>query len=227
MSSFWFTALDGFWARPAITPASRRQTTSNVRMSPSRYAVRDDHRDRGCTKQEALACARASATDGAVAGYPPRTVSRSVEHDLFRKPGSAFRDHARCLLNRLAVQGEIEAFALHLFLHAQADHDVDDLQDDERHHEVVDEHDADADALVDDLRGIALDQAGRAAVCLDREHAGEDRTGGAAERVHAEGVERVVVAEHVLEAGDAPVADHAGRSADQQRADRADEARGG
>src|SRR5689334_3621187 len=71
------------------------------------------------------------------------------------------------LLNRLAVQGEIEAFALHLSLHAQADQDVDDLQDDERHHEVVDEHDADADALVDDLRGVALDQAGRAAVRLD------------------------------------------------------------
>src|SRR5215467_4191699 len=91
-------------------------------------------------KQEALACARASATDGAVAGYPPRTVSQLSDH---------------ALLHRLAVQGEIEAFALDLFLHPQADHEVDDPEDDQRHHEVVDEHDADADALVEELRGVA------------------------------------------------------------------------
>src|SRR5262249_13365561 len=68
----------------------------------------------------------------------------SSEHDLFRKPVSTFRDHALSLLHGLAVQREVEAFALHLVLDAQPDHDVDDLEDDQRHHEVVHEDGADA-----------------------------------------------------------------------------------
>jgi hypothetical protein len=43
----------------------------------------------------------------------------------------------------------------------------------------------------------------------------------------AETVQRVVNTENALEAGDAPVAEHAGGDADHHRTDRADEARGG
>src|SRR6202044_131253 len=57
------------------------------------------------------------------------------------------------------------------------------------------------------------------------EHAGQQRADDAADRVHAESVERVVVAEHVLEAGGAPVAANATSDADHQRADRTDKAR--
>jgi len=89
----------------------------------------------------------------------------------------------------------------------------------------VDEHRDDADRLVDHLHRIAFEQAGGAAVLVDREHAGEQRAGGAADSVHPERVERVVIAEHVLEAGAAPVADDAGRDADPERAHRTDEAR--
>ncbi len=42
----------------------------------------------------------------------------------------------------------------------------------------------------------------------------------------AEAVERIVVAEHVLEAGAAPVADHARGDADRKGPDRPDESRG-
>jgi hypothetical protein len=74
------------------------------------------------------------------------------------------------------------------------------------------------------LAGIALDQARSAAVFADGEYAGEDRAGGAADGVYAESVERVVVTEHVLEAGAAPVADDAGGDADAERSYRTDEA---
>src|SRR6516162_7408590 len=82
-------------------------------------------------------------------------------------------------MNGLAVQREIETLALHLVAHAQPDEDVDDLEDDQRHDGVVDEDDDDAFDLVDHLHGVAFDQARRAAVLLDREHAGEQYGGTA------------------------------------------------
>src|SRR6202034_2490322 len=130
------------------------------------------------------------------------------------------------LLHGLPVEGEIEPFTLDVLADAQPDDQIDDLEDDQRHDHVVDEHAADADDLVEHLAGIALDQSGGTAVGADSEHAGEDRAGGSANRVHAEGIERVIVAEHVLEAGAAPVADDAGGEADEERSHRADKAGG-
>src|SRR5215510_5619857 len=117
-------------------------------------------------------------------------------------------------VNRLAVQREIETLALHLIADAQADEDVDDLENDQRDDGVVDEDDDDAIDLVEELARISLEQAGGAAILFDREHAGEQRADGAADGVHAEGVERVIVAQHVLQAGAAPVAEDAGGDAD-------------
>src|SRR5262245_65795238 len=97
-------------------------------------------------------------------------------------------------VNGLAVQREIETLALHLIADAQSDEDVDDLEDDQRHDGVVDEDDDDALDLVDHLHRVAFDQAGGAAVLLDREHAGEQRADDAADGVHADGVERDIVA---------------------------------
>ena len=59
----------------------------------------------------------------------------------------------------------------------------------------VDDGDQDALELQPDLHRVALDQAGRAADGLDREDAGQQRADDAADAVHAEGVEAVVVAE--------------------------------
>src|SRR5512132_643546 len=113
-------------------------------------------------------------------------------------------------MDGLAMQREIETLALHLIADAQADEDVDDFEDDQRHDGVVDEHDDDAIDLVEELSRIALEQAGGAAVLLDREHAGEQRADNAPDGMDAKGVERVIVAQHVFQAGAAPVAENAG-----------------
>ena len=68
----------------------------------------------------------------------------------------------------------------------------------------VDHRGADADQLDHDLAAVAFQHAGRAADVLDREHAGQQGADDTADAVHAEDVERVVVAEHALELGRAP-----------------------
>src|SRR5258708_24134610 len=107
------------------------------------------------------------------------------------------------------MEGEIEAFVFYSVRHPQADEDVDRLEDDERGDGVINDDRSDAVALVDQLLEVAVERAGGAAVLLHREHAGEEGTDNAADRVDAEAVERVVIAEHVLEAGCAPVAEDA------------------
>src|ERR1035441_4958014 len=124
------------------------------------------------------------------------------------------------------MQREIETFAFHLGGDTQADDRVDDLQEDQRDNGVVHYHDDDAFDLVHHLRGVAFDQARGTAVFVDRKHAGEQCADDAADTVYTEAVERVVSAEHALEAGDAPRAEHACSDADHHRADRADVARG-
>src|SRR5258708_24481582 len=125
------------------------------------------------------------------------------------------------------MQIEIEAIALDIGLDPKADQGIDRLQDDEGRDRVVDHHRQDADCLIDDLAAIALDQPGGAAILADGEDAGQKRARGAADRMHAEDAERVVIAEGGFEPDRTPVADDAGDRADDQSADRTDEARGG
>src|SRR5690606_22472741 len=75
-----------------------------------------------------------------------------------------------------------------------------------------------------DLADVALDGAGSAADGLAGEYAGEDGADDAAHAVHTEHVEAVVIAERTLYAGREEVADRARSKADEQRADRIDEA---
>ena len=112
------------------------------------------------------------------------------------------------------MQREVEAFTFGFFADAQPDHQVDNLEDDQGDNDVVHEHDRHADDLIEHLVGIAFDQAGRAAVGGHGEHAGQDGAGGAADRVDAKRIERIVIAEEVLEPSDAPIADDAGGDAD-------------
>ena len=77
----------------------------------------------------------------------------------------------------------------------------------------------DPDELDEDLPRIAVDQAGRSArrlgACRDRadgEHAGQQCAEHAADAVHAEHVERIVIAEPELELGAGPVADRRRRA---------------
>src|SRR4029079_9869838 len=118
------------------------------------------------------------------------------------------------LLNDLAVQSEIEAFAFDLFGDAEPDDRIDDLEQDQRDDGVIDNYDGDALDLVDHLGGIALDQAGGAAVLIDREYAGEQRTDYSANTMHAEAVECIVRTKDALQSGHAPVAEDAGGHTD-------------
>src|SRR5262245_17466423 len=117
-------------------------------------------------------------------------------------------------MNRLAVNRNIETIALDLLFHAQTDDEVDNLEEDQRHDGVVDEHRANADCLVDGLHEIAFEQAGSAAVLIDREHAGEQCASSPTDRMHPEHVKSVIVAIPVFEACAGPVAYGAGRNAD-------------
>ena len=100
--------------------------------------------------------------------------------------------------------------------------DVDDLEDDEGDDAGPDDRGDGALELDPDLAGIAVDEAGLALAADrgDREDAGQDGADDAADAVHAEGVERVVVAEHLLQPRGRPGADDAGGDADDQGAGR-------
>ena len=74
------------------------------------------------------------------------------------------------------------------------------------------------------MPGIAFQQTGGAAVLLHREHAGQKRPDDAAHAMHAEGVERIVIAERVLETGGTKVAPDAAGDADHHGPDGPDEA---
>src|SRR5580700_7540910 len=117
-----------------------------------------------------------------------------------KPPGGA------ALVNDFAVKGEIEAVAFHLFGDAQPDSDIDNLQDDEGNDRVVNDDRAHPLELVDELSDVAFQQTGVAAVLVDRKHARQQRPDNAADRMHAEAIKRVVVAEGVLERGGAEVA---------------------
>ncbi len=128
------------------------------------------------------------------------------------------------LQHLLAVKTDVQTFAFLLFGDAQADDHVDDFEDDEGDDGVVDDGEAHALGLDQDLGHIAFQGAGGAADGLDREHAGEHGADDAADGMHAEGVERVVIADHFLHVDRSPEAHHASDQADGQRAARADKA---
>ena len=58
------------------------------------------------------------------------------------------------------MQREIEAVAFDLFADAKPDDEIKNFEDDQRHHHVVGDDDADADQLLHDPTGIVFDQAG-------------------------------------------------------------------
>src|SRR6516164_9811820 len=152
----------------------------------------------------------------------PKEASKVRGEDF--RPAAAKPPRVAALVNDFAVQGEIETVALDLLGDAQADGDVYDFQDYEGDDRIVNDDSRDPLELVDELPDVSFQQAGVAAEFVDCEHAGQQGADDAADRMHAKGVERVVVAERVLEAGRAPVAADSASNADHQRADRTDEA---
>ena len=115
-------------------------------------------------------------------------------------------------ISLLVVHAEIQAVAFLLPGDAQADGDVDDFQDGKRTHDGQAPGDRGAAELVEDLAAVAVHQAERlyfagnvlepvvdGAGGEDAGEQGAQRTTGA---VYAEGIQRVVITELVLDARD-------------------------
>src|SRR6266481_8085620 len=128
-----------------------------------------------------------------------------------------------CLLYDFSMQREVEALAFDILRHAQPDEHLDHEQDDQADHGIIDEYGGDADALVEELSNVALQHARGSAILLDREHPRQQRADDAANRMDAEAIQRIVIAEHALQPGASPVADGAGGHADGKGADGSDE----
>src|SRR6267142_163405 len=132
----------------------------------------------------------------------------------------------------LAVIGEVETLFLRFVAGADADGELQDQQDHERHAARPDQGDDDVPQLRDDLRsGVEIaDLVGdvvvhaRAAELRVDEGARTERADDPADAVHAEGIEGVVIAQHLLHRGHGEEADDAGDGAGEEGADGADKA---
>src|SRR5712692_2572685 len=131
-------------------------------------------------------------------------------------------------VRRLGVLREVEPGHLVLFGHPEPDQSVDDFQDDRGPHDREHVRRQDGDDLDPDLARVAEEQPVVAAFVdrLGGEEPRGQRSPGSAHRVHADDVERVIIAELPLEVA-RRVAHRARDGADDQGRDRADEARGG
>src|SRR5579871_568324 len=119
---------------------------------------------------------------------------------------------AKCvgLLDALAVQGDIETLALLLLGHPQPEGLVDHGQDRRARDEAVDERREDPFQLREQRAVDPTD-------LLADEHPREQCADDAADPMHAESVERIVVAEGMLEGGGRVIANDSGRSPDEDR----------
>jgi hypothetical protein len=88
------------------------------------------------------------------------------------------------LLYCLSVQREVEAFALRVLRHAEADKHLGQGEDDQAGDGIIDEDGGDPDALIEELTHVALQNACRSAVLFDREYPGEQRPDDPANRMY-------------------------------------------
>src|SRR5712691_11684615 len=114
-----------------------------------------------------------------------------------------------------AVQAEVETLPLRFVGDAQADRDVNDLEDNVA---------ADATDKQRSQHTIDLDHQVRidAADILDVEHSGQDRADDPADAVHTERIQRVVVAEHLFHRRRGQETEYACRDTDDESARNAD-----
>src|ERR1700749_3099374 len=117
------------------------------------------------------------------------------------------------------MQREIESLPFRFVRHPQADEYLDHEQDNQADDRVINEDRGNADALIEELTDIAFQNTRGPAILLDREYPGQQRTDDAADRMHAEAIQRIVIAEHVLQAGTSPVADDARGDSDHKGPD--------
>src|SRR6266404_2273840 len=127
------------------------------------------------------------------------------------------------LLYHFSVQREIETVALRILRHAEADNHLDREEDDQTGDGIINEDDGDPDALIEELTSISFQNTRRSAVLLDCEYPGQQRPDDAANRMHAETIQRIVIAEHALQAGASPVAEDARANSDCKGTDGSNE----
>src|ERR1700738_3298556 len=121
------------------------------------------------------------------------------------------------------MQREIETVALGVLRHAQADKHLDHGEDDQAGDGIINEDSGDPDALIKELADVSFQNARGFAVLLDTDHPGQKRPDDAANRMHAEAIQRIVIAEHALQAGASPVAEDARTNFDCEGSDGSDE----
>src|SRR3979490_2784577 len=156
---------------------------------------------------------------------PYQIAWRRVPASITANTGAPGRCPGERLLYDFSVQCEVETVALRVLCHAQADKHLDQAEDDQAGDGIIDEDDGDPDALIEELTDISLQYARRSAVLLDRKYPGQQRPDDTAKRMHAEAIQRVVIAEHVLQAGASPVAGDARGNPDRKSANGSHETR--
>src|SRR6202165_1554233 len=146
---------------------------------------------------------------------PPPCAQTPVETALITaNTGAPGRFPRRGLLYCFSVQREVEAVALGVLRHAEADKHLDDEEDDQTGDGVISEDDGDPDELIEALTNVSLQHTPRSSVLLDCKHPGQQRPDDAANRMHAEAIQRIVIAEHALQTRASPVAEDARANSD-------------
>src|SRR3977135_1758883 len=107
-----------------------------------------------------------SSECGATIGASPPAPRDCTGTPALRDAPPPRRESMYCF----SVQREVETFALGVLRYAKADKHLDREEDDQAGDGIVSEDDGDPDALVEELTNVALQNARRSAVLLDREH---------------------------------------------------------
>src|ERR1017187_1165404 len=171
----------------------------------------------------------------------PRLTAYQAERGAGRNPPKVFSGPGTRLDHRsgievvafLAVLGEIEAGGFVFGRDAQADDPVNDEEQNQRAHDGDAPGNGDSAELVEELPPVAVDGAGGDVLAVDGvdgaggEEPREQCAQGSASAMHAEGIERVIVAEHALYLEDHKGAEEAGDDADEQGREGLNEPRGG
>src|SRR5450631_598175 len=153
----------------------------------------------------------------------PVAIGRSVNCHMSRVEVVAF----------LTMLREIEASGFVFGGDAQPHNSVDNEEQNQRTNDGDAPGNGYAGELVEHLSPVAVDGAGGYVLAVDGvdgaggEESGEQGAKGSAGSMHAEGIERVVVAEHALYLEDHKRTEEAGNDSDQQSRERLNEARGG
>src|SRR5581483_6123564 len=163
-----------------------------------------------------------SVTQGAAASHIKRNPSQKAGKPRGRSsspgaPGSLQPPARLHVVSTLAMRGDVQALTLVLLGHPDTHHELQQVEADRSDHRRPHDHQRDGLGLYQQLRpnagiprctGRPVDDLPGTAQRRVVENPRHERTEGAAERVDAEYIERVIGPQHLLQARDAPEADN-------------------